>query len=433
MPEPCWHRAGAAAERPAPPGGVVQGWVAPRPVRNGRGIGDKRSMRVPSWLPLLLGFLSAVGPVSTDMYLPAFPAIEATYGGIAGSAQITLATWFAGLAVGQISQGVLADRFGRRRPLLAGMLLYTLASCGCALAPSLGVLASLRFVEAIGGSAGMVLTRAIVRDVSEGLAAARMMSRLMLIMGVAPILAPTIGGLILAVGDWHLIFWVCTAYGAIGTLAVALLLPETLPEEARTRLSPGRQAARFGAILRERGFLSHALMGSGTMFAMFAYLGGSPPVFIDLYHLAPPVYGMLFGTCAAAYIVGSQFNPAMLVRFGVRRVVRLATRSFLAVAVTLLVVASLHPGAWYAIAIPLFCIMATQGFIMPNATVGALARHAQHAGSASALMGTMQFVFASVSGLAVGLLADGTARPMAVLMVAGGLLAMLCDLARPRP
>ena len=389
-------------------------------------------MRMPSWLPLLLGFLAAVGPISTDMYLPAFPAIETTFGGAPGSAQLTLATWFAGLAVGQISQGMLADRFGRRRPLLAGMLLYTLASVGCVLAPSLGMLAGFRLVEGIGGSAGMVLSRAIVRDVSEGLTAARIMSRLMLIMGVAPIIAPTMGGLILTVGDWHLIFWVCAAYGAIGTLAVALLLPETLPEEARTRLALGAQVARFGAILRERGFLSHSLMGSATMFAMFAYLGGSPPVFIDIYHLSPPVYGMLFGTCAAAYIGGSQFNPAMLVRFGPRRVVRVATRVFLAVTLTLLLVAALRPVAWYAIAIPLFCIMASQGFIMPNATVGALARHAPHAGSASALMGTMQFILASISGLTVGLLADGTARPMAALMVTGGLGAVLCDLARPR-
>lgn len=389
-------------------------------------------MRMPPWLPLLLGFLSAVGPISTDMYLPAFPAIEATYGGEPGSAQFTLATWFVGLAVGQISQGMLADRFGRRRPLLVGMFIYTLASAGCALAPSLGLLAAFRLLEGVGGSAGMVLSRAIVRDLAEGLAAARMMSRLMLIMGVAPILAPTMGGLILTVGDWHLIFWVCTAYGAIGTLAVALLLPETLPEDRRTRLSPGAQVARFGAILGERGFISHALMGSATLFAMFAYLGGSPPVFIDIYHLPPPVYGMLFGICAAAYIGGSQLNPGLLVRFGPRRVVRVATRAFLLVAVALLLIALLRPGAWYAIAIPLFCIMGTQGFITPNATVGALARHAPHAGTASALMGTMQFVFGAVSGLAVGLLADGTARPMAALMVVGGAAAVLCDLARPR-
>lgn len=389
-------------------------------------------MRMPSWLPLLLGFLAAVGPISTDMYLPAFPAIEATYGGAPGSAQLTLATWFAGLAVGQISQGVLADRFGRRRPLLVGTLIYTLASAGCVFSPSLGMFATFRFIAGIGGSAGMVLSRAIVRDLSEGLAAARMMSRLMLIMGVAPIIAPTMGGLVLTVGNWHLIFWICTAYGVIGTLAVALFLPETLPEGSRTRLSPGAQIARFGAILSERGFLSHALMGSGTLFAMFAYLGGSPPVFIDIYHLSPPLYGMLFGTCAAAYIGGSQFNPAMLVRFGARRVVRFATRAFLVLALALLVIAFLRPAAWFPIAIPLFCIMATQGFINPNATVGALARHASHAGSASALMGTMQFIFGAISGLAVGLLADGTARPMAALMVAGGAGAVLCDLARPR-
>lgn len=387
---------------------------------------------MPRWLPLMLGFLAAVGPISTDMYLPAFPAIEATYGGAPGSAQLTLATWFAGIAVGQLSQGVLSDRFGRRRPMLISTAVYTLASLGCVLAPSLGWLAAYRFIEGLGGSAGMVVSRAVIRDLSDGLDAARMMSRLMLVMGVAPLIAPTLGGLLLAVADWHVIFWVCTAYGAIGAVAVGFLLPETLPPEARTKLRFGRQVARFGSILTERSFLTHAGIGSAALFTMFAYLGGSPGIFIDIYHFPPPAFGMLFGACAAGYVAGAQVNPMVLVRFGARRVLAVTTFLTLAIPLALLGIAWLQPAAWYAIAIPLFLTMTTLGFVTPNATVGALSRHSAHAGSASALMGTMQFVFGAVSGLAVGVWADGTARPMAALMVVGGIAAVWCALARPR-
>src|SRR5579859_2800345 len=159
-------------------------------------------MPFPVWLPALLGLLSAVGPISTDMYLPAFPAIEAALGGRPGTAQVTLATWFLGLAVGQITQGSLSDRFGRRGPLIVGTGLFTVASIGCALAPDLATLSAMRLLAAIGGSASMVVPRAIVRDLSDGHAAARMMSRLVLVMGVAPILAPTLGGFVLATLGW---------------------------------------------------------------------------------------------------------------------------------------------------------------------------------------------------------------------------------------
>src|SRR6195952_2751645 len=172
-------------------------------------------MAYPVWLPVLLGFLTAVGPLSTDMYLPAFPAIEASLGGQPGMAQITLATWFAGLAVGQITQGSLSDRYGRRGPLIFGTLVYSLANAGCALAPDIWTLSILRFIAAFGGSASMVIPRAIVRDLADGHAAARLMSRLMLVMGAAPILAPTLGGLVLGFASWHAIFWLTFAYGGL--------------------------------------------------------------------------------------------------------------------------------------------------------------------------------------------------------------------------
>jgi len=389
-------------------------------------------MGFPSWLPLLLGLLTAVGPVSTDMYLPSFPAIEAALGGRPGTAQITLATWFIGLAIGQITQGPLSDRFGRRNPLIVGTVIYTLASAGCALAPDLVTLSAMRLIAAFGGSASMVITRATVRDIADGYAAARMMSKLMLVMGAAPILAPTLGGIILAFAGWQAIFWICTLYGAVCIVLVYFFLPETLPPARRVRLSIGAQVSRYSQIIRERSFVTHSMIGGFLSFGMFAYLGGSPAVFIDIYHLSPSLYGALFGTCAAGFIASSQINPRILPRFGAERVMRVSVRVFLGATILLCVMAFLRVSFWWGIALPIFIAMSTQGFNMPNATVGALSRHPGHAGSASALMGTMQFGFGAISGVVVGLLTDGTARPMAVLLLIGGLGAATCDMFRSR-
>ena len=389
-------------------------------------------MRVPRWLPLLLGFLIAVGPVSTDMYLPAFPAIEAALGGRAGTAQITLATWFAGLALGQITQGTLADRFGRRGPLMFGTALYTLASVGCAVAPNLATLAAMRFIAAFGGSAGMVIPRAIVRDLADGHAAARLMSRLMLVMGVAPILAPSLGGVVLGFAGWQAIFWITALYGALCCAAVWSALPETLPPRMRIRLGPASLLARYRAVLGERSFLSHALILGGVSFSMFAYLGGSPDVFIARFHLTPAQYGALFGICAAGFIGTSQINPALLPRFGASRLMRAGTAVALAATLGLSALALAKFGVWQAFAALVWLNLATNGFTNPNATVGALSRHGAHAGSASALMGTLQYALGAASGLLVGVLADGTARPMALLMLLGAAVAVIADRCRPR-
>jgi DHA1 family bicyclomycin/chloramphenicol resistance-like MFS transporter len=388
-------------------------------------------MPFPSWLPILLGVLTAVGPISTDMYLPAFPAIEATFGGQAGSAQITLATWFLGLAIGQITQGPLSDRFGRRGPLLAGTLLFTVASAGCALAPSLGTLSLMRLLAALGGSAGMVVPRAIIRDLADGHAAARMMSRLMLVMGAAPILAPTLGGLVLKVADWHAIFWFTAAYGAACCVAVWWKLPDTLPPQNRVKLGVGAQLSRYIIIFRERGFLSHACLGGFAMFGLFAYIGGAPDVFINRFHLSPSAFGLMFGGCAMGLILASQTNPRLLRRFGASRLLRLAVRIFVAATLVLTVLAFAKVGPWWLLALPILVSTSCMGITLPNATVGALSRHAGHAGSASALMGTMQYGLGAVSGVLVGAASDGTARPMALLMLFGACAAAVGDLCRP--
>jgi DHA1 family bicyclomycin/chloramphenicol resistance-like MFS transporter len=390
-------------------------------------------MNYPAWLPVLLGFLTAVGPLSTDMYLPAFPAIEASLGGRPGTAQITLATWFAGLAIGQITQGTLSDRYGRRGPLVIGTAIYTLANAGCALAPDLFTLSALRFVAAFGGSASMVIPRAIVRDLADGHAAARLMSRLMLVMGVAPILAPTLGGLVLGFAPWHAIFWLTTAYGAVCCALVWRFLPDTLPSSRRMQLGFGNLVTRYAGVIRDPVFLAYAIMGGCGMFGMFAYIGGSPPVLIQRFAFSPAQYGMLFGASAGAFILSSQVNPRILPRFGAARVLRVGSMVYLAAALVLLACAVLQVGGVFGVVLPVVAAMGSMGFVMPNSAVGALSRHAAHAGSASALMGTIQFCLAAFSGVLVGALSDGTARPMATLMLIGAVGVVLADRLRPKP
>ncbi|MGE0417146.1 MAG: multidrug effflux MFS transporter [Acetobacteraceae bacterium] len=390
------------------------------------------SSNYPRWLPSLLGLFIAIGPAATDMYLPSFPAVEASFGTAPGTAQLTLAAWFAGLAVGQIFQGTLSDRFGRRRPLIVGTALFAIGTVGCALAPSIGWLAVFRAIAAVGSSAGMVIGRAVVRDLADGSSAAVMMSRLVLVMGLAPILAPSIGGLILIFAQWRMIFWVLAAYGVLCSVLAATLLPETLPPARRASLSLAAQFGRYGAILRERTFLTHAAMGCAGTFCMFSYLAGSSPVFIQGFGLSPSGFAIIFGLCACGLVAGSQINARMLPRFGLSFMLRLISRISLAATTTLVVLAFSGVQILPLIVAPIFVALSCQGFSNANTSVGALTRHAAHAGSASALMGVAQFSLGATSGLLVGFLTDGTPRGMAALMFCGSLGMVIADLCRPR-
>jgi MFS transporter, DHA1 family, multidrug resistance protein len=388
--------------------------------------------RVPTWLPSLLGYFIAVGPAATDMYLPAFPAVEHTFGTAPGTAQLTLATWFAGLAVGQVTMGTFSDRFGRRRPLIAGTAIFTLAAVGCALAPTLAWLAIFRALAAIGASAGMVVPRAMVRDLAEGHHAAIMMSRLTLVMGVAPILAPSVGGAVLVFAQWRVIFWILVLYGAIGCAMAWRLVPETLPPQRRTHLRLAKQLDRYVGILRDRGFLTHAAMGAGGSFCMFAYLAGSAPVFIQGFGLTPSEYALIFGLCSCGLIAGSQINARLLPRVGLSFMLRAIARVSLAATATLTALAFAGVHLLPVIVAPIFVALSCQGFSNGNTTAGALQGHARHAGSASAMMGVAQYTLGATSGLLVGLFTDGTPRGMAALMLCGALGMVIADLLRPR-
>jgi DHA1 family bicyclomycin/chloramphenicol resistance-like MFS transporter len=389
-------------------------------------------MKFAPWLPALLGFLIAVGPAATDMYLPAFPAVEASFHSAPGTAQLTLASWFAGLAVGQITQGSVSDRFGRRLPLIIGTTCFTLACIGCALAPSIGWLAAFRALSAFAASASMVIPRAVVRDLADGHAAAILMSRLMLVMGAAPILAPSIGGLVLLFAHWRFIFVILAVYGAIACTLVWRFLPETLGPDRRTRLNFGEQLTRYRQILTERGFVTHAAMGGFASFGMFAYLGGSSPVFIQGFNLSPSLFALVFGLNSLGLIVCSQLNARLLRHFSPSQILAWAQRVSLCAALALCGVAF---GGFHILPLvmaPVFVAISCMGFTTANATVGALSRHAAHAGSAAALMGIGQYSLGATSGLLVGLLTDGTPRGMALLMCAGSLGSVIAERFRPR-
>jgi DHA1 family bicyclomycin/chloramphenicol resistance-like MFS transporter len=381
----------------------------------------------------LLGFVTAIGPASIDMYLPAFPAIERDLHAPIGAAQYTLAAWFAGLAVGQVTQGVLADRFGRRRPLIVSTAIYVLSCIACALAPSILTLSLIRFFGAVAASAAIVIPRAVVRDLADGHQAAVLMSRLMLVMGLAPILAPSLGGLLLEVASWRWIFGAMAIYGTVALVLTCLAVPDTLPAERRVRLNLQDQVARYGLILHERGFLTHAGLAGAATFAFFAYLGGSSPVFIDGFGFSPTQYAALFGACAAGLIACSQINAWLVPRVGTFAMLRWVVRLDLAAAAALFTVAFTGMHHLPAVLIPLFLFVSAHGIINPNATVGALSHHGAHAGSASALIGTWQYLLGAVSGLLVGALTDGTPRGMAALILGGVLFMVAADLFRPRP
>jgi DHA1 family bicyclomycin/chloramphenicol resistance-like MFS transporter len=381
-------------------------------------------------LPLLLGFLIAVGPISTDMYLPAFPAIARDFHS-AGAAQLSLAAYFIGLAVGQMTQGPLSDRLGRRGPLLVGLTLYTLASLGCAVCWSVSSFAVFRFLAAAGCSAGVVIPRAMVRDLATGAAAAKLFSKLMLVMGVAPIVAPMLGALSLSVGSWRWIFGFAAIYGVLAVALVWYFLPDTLPPARRTRLGPGAVVVQYVAIFRERMFITHALILMFTSAALFSYLSASPEIFVGLYGWSTAQYAMFFGVTAVAYIGFNQLNPVLVARYGISPVISIAGNALL-VSALLLGLLALHPLGPFGVAGALMVGEIGFGLVMPSSMVGALSHHQAHAGSASALMGTLQYSGGALACLAMGAWAEDSATPMAVAMLVCASLAVLAAWARPR-
>jgi DHA1 family bicyclomycin/chloramphenicol resistance-like MFS transporter len=372
---------------------------------------------------LILGALIAFSPMAIDLYLPGLPAIAAEFRADPSTVQFTLASFFVGMALGQAIHGPLADRYGRKPPLYAGLAVFVLASVGCALASSITTLILLRFAQAVSGCAGVVIARAVVRDRFDAHTSAKVYSLLMLVMGLAPILAPFLGGWILLVAGWRAIFLALALFGLACLVGVWRYLPETRP--ANTPASRGIRAALrvYGQILRDRRFIGYAFAGGFAQAGMFAYITGSPHVFIDIYGVPAHHYGWLFGLNAVGLIASSQYNRRLLRHDSADSILRRANRWTVFAGLLLLAVAMIGWGGLPVLLIPLFLYLVSIGFTAPNAMANALAHQGARAGSASALIGTLQFGVATVASTLVGLLGHGSVLPMAAVIAGCGLLA----------
>jgi DHA1 family bicyclomycin/chloramphenicol resistance-like MFS transporter len=377
-------------------------------------------------LVVVLGAVNAIGPLSIDMYLPGLPEIAGDLDASAAQIQLTLTACVAGLALGQLVIGPLSDRIGRRAPLIGAMLTYALASILCALSPSAPVLTGLRLVQGLAGAGGVVIARAVVRDLHTGAAAVRLFSSLLLVTGLAPILAPVAGGQVLAHTSWRGIFLVLAVLSALIALGVALGLRESLPPERRSRHGSAATLRTMRALLADRWFLGHALAGGLAFGALFAYISGSSFVLQGVYDVSPQLYSVLFAMNGLGLIAGSQINARIVGRYGPGRLATRGLQAIAAAAVALLGLSLVDGLGVWSVLVPTYVIVSSLSFVMPNTTVLALADHAAVAGTASALLGVIQFLVGAVTAPLVGAGGTDSAVPMAVVMTVvafGGLAA----------
>jgi DHA1 family bicyclomycin/chloramphenicol resistance-like MFS transporter len=382
---------------------------------------------------VLLGSLTAFGPLSLDMYLPALPGIAGGFDVRDSQVQLSLTTCLVGMALGQLVGGPLSDRWGRRAPVIAGTLAYAAASLACAAAPSAVALAGIRLLQGFAGGMGVVVARAVVRDLYAGVDAARYFSRLTLVFGLAPIAAPALGSAVLGVTSWRGIFVVLAGIGLLLTLGSVRYLPETLPAERRSAGGVRNAFRSARVVARDRPYLGYAATQGLAFAALFSYIAGSSFVLQDVFGLSPAAYSVVFGVNALGLVVVGQANARLLDRFGPRRLLVAALMVALAAGVLLILAASVGSLAGVLGALLLF--MSTIGMVMPNGTALALDRHPKRAGTAAALLGGAQAVIAALAAPLVGLGGEGSAMPMAVAITAGAALSLLAvlTLARPRP
>jgi DHA1 family bicyclomycin/chloramphenicol resistance-like MFS transporter len=375
---------------------------------------------------VLLGLLTVFAPLSIDMYLPALPALQIYFKASEGAVQLTLASFFVGFSLGQTLYGPLADRFGRKPPLYVGMLVFVLASGACAFAASVQALTAFRLLQSLGACAGSVISRAMVRDLFPPEETRRVYSALILVMGVSPLAAPLLGAYLMAWFGWKSIFLSVMLVGALATVGLHFRLPESLPS-ARP-LSLRYIFATYRGLLADRFFLGASLATGFSSAGMFAYIAGSPFVFINLFGVRPERFAWFFAANAAAVVIGAQINGRALYGHAPEKVMR-AAAFVQAVAGVLLIVAVRTGTAHLAsIALPLFLYLATIGFVFPNAVALALANHGHVAGMASALLGTLQFSMAAIATLALGAIDSTTAFPMAAMICACGMLGAVTHL-----
>ncbi|MGW0764703.1 multidrug effflux MFS transporter [Streptomyces sp. NPDC002676] len=387
-------------------------------------------------LTLLLGGLTASLPLALDMYLPSLPEVTRSLHAPAATAQLTLTACLTGMALGQLVVGPMSDRWGRRRPLLAGLAGYLVATVLCALAPDIQTLIAFRLAQGLTGASGIVIARAVVRDLYDGLAMARFFSTLMLVSGAAPIVAPLIGGQILRVTDWRGVFVVLTLIGAALAATAWLRLPETLPPADRHGGGVAAALRTMRGLLADPPFTGYLLAGGFAFAALFAYISASPYVIQEIYGASPQTFSLLFGLNSVGLVAAGQLNGKVLV--GRVRLDKVLATGLTVIALAATALLLMSAGAFgevglAPVAAALFVLVSAMGLTLPNAQSLALLRTRQAAGSASALLGTSSFLVGAVASPLVGIAGEHTAVPMAVVQLAGALVAAACFVGMCRP
>jgi DHA1 family bicyclomycin/chloramphenicol resistance-like MFS transporter len=381
---------------------------------------------------LVLGTLSAIGPFAIDMYLPAFPAIARELQVDVSAVQMSLMSFFAAVAVCQIIYGPLSDRFGRKPPLYVGLGLFILGAIGCSFAQSVEALIAFRFLQGVGSCASMVIPRAIIRDLHTGHEAARLMATMMLVFSVSPILAPLAGSTLTEFFSWRVIFWVIALIGVGGLAVVLFWLPETRQPDADKK-GIAQTFGTYRGLLKDRHFLGLAFIGGFSQASFFAYLAGSSVVFIEHFGLTPSAYSMVFASNAIAFIGSAQFNSFFMRRFGAERVVRTAITGFAILTSVLFVVTLAGADNAYLLWGLLFLSFGCLGYVIPSTAVLALEEHGPVAGTASALMGTLQLSTGAVMIVLVSAFYNGTSLSMVSAIVFCGIMAFTLSMRTMRP
>jgi DHA1 family bicyclomycin/chloramphenicol resistance-like MFS transporter len=385
---------------------------------------------------LILGGLTATPPLAMDMYLPSLPEVTKSLHAPAATVQLTLTACLLGMALGQLVAGPMSDRWGRRRPLLIGLVAYVVSTVLCAFAPTVELLVAFRLAQGLAGAAGIVIARAVVRDLYDGVAMARFFSTLMLIGGVAPIVAPLIGGQILRVTDWRGVFVVLTVVGTVLTAFVWAKLPETLPAVERHSGGVGEALHSMRRLLADLPFTGFMLAGGFAFAALFAYISASPFVIQEIYGASPQTFSLLFGLNSVGLVAVGQINGKLLVgRVRLDRALGAGLAVVIAAATALLLMATgvFGKAGLAPVAAALFVLMSAMGVTLPNAQALALMRTKHAAGAASALLGTSSFLIGAVASPLVGIAGEHTAVPMAVVQLAAALVALACFVGMCRP
>jgi DHA1 family bicyclomycin/chloramphenicol resistance-like MFS transporter len=379
--------------------------------------------RVLGILSLLMGFAS----ISTDLYLPAMPAMARELGANPGAVELTISGYLVGFSLGQLVWGPIGDRHGRRRPIAFGLMLFVIGSAGCALAGSVWAIIVWRVVQALGACAGVVLARAIVRDLYAGNRAAQMMSTLLTVMAIAPLVGPLLGGQILSFAGWRAILWTLAAVGVV-TLWAVFRLPETLPAARRNDEPLTHAFAVYRQLLCDRSLLGYAGACGFYYGGTFAYIAGTPFAYITYYHVPAQAYGLLFAANVVGIMATNLANAWAVEKFGSDRLLRLGAWGATIAAAVVAVDARTDWGGLAGLAVPLFLFVATTGFIVANSIAGALALFPRRSGVVSALVGSIQYGSGIVGSALVGVFADGTVWPLGWVIALCGLGTLLSTL-----